>query len=130
MAEMNERKRTEKVFQPLETFFPIIGKIAKIFSNHWKKPENFPTIGKKFSNHWKKVFQSLGTICAAGLCLMGAAAAVAEEGPAALALQLDSEKQWSQAALEFRRLALGERDRKSTRLNSSHELTSRMPSSA
>ena len=70
-----------EVFQPLETFFPIIGKTAKIFSNHWKTPENFfqslekpaqifqpleknfpiigkihenfPTIGKKLSNHWK-----------------------------------------------------------------------------
>jgi hypothetical protein len=70
-----------EVFQPLETFFPIIGKTAKIFSIHWKTPEkffqsleksaeifqpleknfpiigkiheNFPTIGKKLSNHWK-----------------------------------------------------------------------------
>ncbi len=32
--------------------FPIIGKLPKIFSNHWK---NWP----KFSNHWKKIFQSL-----------------------------------------------------------------------
>jgi hypothetical protein len=72
---------SKKLFQPLETFFPIIGKTAKIFSNHWKNPENFfqsleksaeifqpleknfpiigkihnnfPTIGKKLSNHWK-----------------------------------------------------------------------------
>ena len=34
----------------------------------------------------------------------------ADDPSAALALQLDSEKQWSQAALEFRRLALGESD--------------------
>jgi hypothetical protein len=31
------------IFQPLETFFPIIGKTGR----------SFPTIGKKFSNHWK-----------------------------------------------------------------------------
>ncbi|MBR3582814.1 MAG: hypothetical protein IKO01_05150 [Kiritimatiellae bacterium] len=37
-----------EVFQPLEKKFPIIGKfglffptIGKIFSNHWKNPENF-----------------------------------------------------------------------------------------
>jgi hypothetical protein len=41
-----------KVFQPLETFFPIIGKLPKIFSNHWKNPAIF-------SNHWKTFFQSL-----------------------------------------------------------------------
>jgi tetratricopeptide (TPR) repeat protein len=100
--------RGDEVFQPLETFFPIIGKIAKIFSNHWKKTENFPTIGKKFSNHWKKVFQSLETFMAAG-CVWAGGVAVAGQD-ASLALQLDSEKQWSQAALEFRRLALGEED--------------------
>jgi hypothetical protein len=33
-------------------FFPIVGKRAEIFSNHWKN-----RVG--FSNHWKKVFQSL-----------------------------------------------------------------------
>ena len=41
-----------KVFQPLEKKFPIIGKNGR----------NFPTIGKIFSNHWKKTenfFQSL-----------------------------------------------------------------------
>jgi hypothetical protein len=110
MAEMKHSRRPEKVFQPLETFFPIIGKLPEIFSNHWKKTDNFPTIGKKFSNHWKKIFQSLEKICAVGLCVLGAAAAWAEGGPAALALQLDGEKQWSEAALEFRRLALGEED--------------------
>jgi hypothetical protein len=36
----------------LETFFPIVGKPAKIFSNHWK-------IRPDFSNHWKLFFQSL-----------------------------------------------------------------------
>jgi hypothetical protein len=44
--------RGDEVFQPLETFFPIIGKIAKYFSNHWKNPPIF-------SNHWKTFFQSL-----------------------------------------------------------------------
>jgi hypothetical protein len=29
------------IFQPLEKYFPIIGKPAKIFSNHWKTAENF-----------------------------------------------------------------------------------------
>ena len=43
-----------KVFQPLETFFPIIGKLAKNFSNRWKNRGGF-------SNHWKIVFQSLET---------------------------------------------------------------------
>ncbi len=41
-----------KIFQPLEKNFPIIGKTGA----------NFPTIGKIFSNHWKKLenfFQSL-----------------------------------------------------------------------
>jgi hypothetical protein len=33
-------------------FFPIVGKRAKNFSNHWKKRLNF-------SNHWKNIFQSL-----------------------------------------------------------------------
>jgi hypothetical protein len=33
-------------------FFPIVGKRAKDFSNHWKKRG-------EFSNHWKKSFQSL-----------------------------------------------------------------------
>ncbi len=33
-------------------FFPIVGKRAKNFSNHWK---NQPI----FSNHWKNIFQSL-----------------------------------------------------------------------
>lgn len=42
-------------------------------------------------------------------CVLAGGAAFAGEG-AALALQLDSEKQWLQAALEFRRLALGEED--------------------
>ena len=110
MAEMNRPRRPAKIFQPLEKYFPIIGKLAKNFSNHWKKTESFPTIGKKFSNHWKKIFQSLEKICAAGLWLVGAVAAHADEPAAALALQLDGEKQWSQAALEFRRLALGEED--------------------
>jgi hypothetical protein len=41
-----------KFFQPLETFFPIIGKLPKNFSNHWKNRPDF-------SNHWKKNFQSL-----------------------------------------------------------------------
>jgi hypothetical protein len=36
----------------LEKYFPIIGKLSKIFSNHWKKRT-------KFSNHWKLYFQSL-----------------------------------------------------------------------
>jgi len=36
----------------LENFFPIIGKLTKIFSNHWKKRPDF-------SNHWKNIFQSL-----------------------------------------------------------------------
>ena len=40
------------IFQPLETFFPIIGKPPKNFSNHWKK-------SAEFSNHWKTFFQSL-----------------------------------------------------------------------
>ena len=110
MAEMNRPRRPAKIFQPLEKYFPIIGKLAKNFSNHWKKTESFPAIGKKFSNHWKLFFQSLEKICAAGLWLAGAAAAHADEPAAALALQLDGEKQWSQAALEFRRLALGEED--------------------
>ena len=33
-------------------FFPIIGKLPKNFSNHWKK-------WAVFSNHWKIFFQSL-----------------------------------------------------------------------
>jgi hypothetical protein len=41
-----------QIFQPLETFFPIIGKLPKIFSNHWKNRTGF-------SSHWKKTFQSL-----------------------------------------------------------------------
>ncbi len=52
-------RRRPDFFQPLETFFPIIGKLAEIFSNHWKIFPFFPTIGKKFSNHWKLFFQSL-----------------------------------------------------------------------
>ena len=42
-------------------------------------------------------------------CVWAGGVAVAGQD-AALALQLDGEKQWSQAALEFRRLALGEED--------------------
>ena len=103
MAEMNRPRRPAKIFHPLEKYFPIIGKMPKIFSNRWK-------IRAKFSNHWKLFFQSLEKICAAGLWLAGAAAVHADEPAAALALQLDGEKQWSQAALEFRRLALGEED--------------------
>jgi hypothetical protein len=30
-----------QIFQPLENFFPIIGKNAKIFSNLWITGENF-----------------------------------------------------------------------------------------
>ena len=41
-----------RIFHPLETFFPIIGKLPKIFSNHWKNRSNF-------SNHWKTFFQPL-----------------------------------------------------------------------
>ncbi|MBR4189198.1 MAG: hypothetical protein IKQ55_04475 [Kiritimatiellae bacterium] len=44
--------RRTKVFQSLEKYFPIIGKPAKNFSNHWKKRVDF-------SNHWKLFFQSL-----------------------------------------------------------------------
>ncbi|MBR4251102.1 MAG: hypothetical protein IKQ15_02225 [Kiritimatiellae bacterium] len=40
-------------------FFPIIGKAAKIFSNHWKKRG-------VFSNHWKLFFQSLENFRRAG----------------------------------------------------------------
>jgi hypothetical protein len=32
---------TPRFFHPLETFFPIIGKPAKIFSNHWKTAQKF-----------------------------------------------------------------------------------------
>jgi hypothetical protein len=46
------RKGGNGVFQPLENFFPIIGKTTKNFSNHWKKWADF-------SNHWKNIFQSL-----------------------------------------------------------------------
>ncbi len=57
-------KRGGKVFQPLETFFPIIGKTMKIFFQSLENGRNFfpiigkngtffPTIGKKFSNGWK-----------------------------------------------------------------------------
>ena len=36
--------RPHRIFQPLENFFPIIGKTGPFFSNHWKL--FFPTIGK------------------------------------------------------------------------------------
>ena len=38
-------------FRPRK-FFPIVGKLPKNFSNHWKK-------WAVFSNHWKTFFQSL-----------------------------------------------------------------------
>ena len=37
-------------FHPLETFFPIIGKPAKIFSNHWKTDPNFFQSLENFSS--------------------------------------------------------------------------------
>ncbi|MBR4251713.1 MAG: hypothetical protein IKQ15_05400 [Kiritimatiellae bacterium] len=39
--------------------------VGKLFSNGWKKRENFPMIGKnfgEFSNDWKKSFQWLEKI--------------------------------------------------------------------
>ena len=59
--------RPPKFFQPLETIFPIIGNPATIFSNHWKKRQNFPTIGNFFSNHWKLFFQSLENFLPSGI---------------------------------------------------------------
>ncbi len=40
--------------------FPILGKRAKNFSNHWKNGRIFPTIGKNVSNHWKMCGGALG----------------------------------------------------------------------
>jgi hypothetical protein len=42
----------QKSFPTIGNFFPIVGKKAKNFSNHWKNRA-------KFSNHWKIFFQSL-----------------------------------------------------------------------
>jgi hypothetical protein len=51
-ASRTMQKARFSVGNPIGNFFPIIGKLPKNFSNHWKKwPE--------FSNHWKKSFQSL-----------------------------------------------------------------------
>ncbi len=69
------------VFQPLEKNFPIIGKtganfptIGKIFSNHWKKPENF---FQSLENR-RKIFPIVGKL-AALLLLLAAPSARAED---------------------------------------------------
>ena len=71
-----------RFFQPLETFFPIIGKLTKIFSNDWKKPVDF-------SNHWKKIFQSLENFSVALLCLLAPSPATAQGLDLAASLSAD-----------------------------------------
>jgi hypothetical protein len=57
----------------LETFFPFIGKLTEIFSNHWQKRTDF-------SNHWKIFFQSLENFDATRRAAGGRAMACMGEG--------------------------------------------------